>query len=326
MFASSILVKGFTSIQPLDHENDYAVVRSSAKLSPKGISKLQDLASTNLRPRTVIELPSGHIVIRWNAKAVLIIASDSTLLAPLKLKREIFALAKKYPSNSLVSFQELSELAREQFRSSLIFQHPTYDLSSNSKFSLSFGLQTEISAGGHQVVESRRPTQSTKEERDRIDELLRAAPIVVARSEQDSKDIWENLSHPHDSIYGDDWADRRQSIEAERYGLELFQGWYQGEMQKLDDQIQQTLAAGTQWQRFLRSRGAKSASELQSVDPDEYKRLVGMLEHEYDVFGFPTAESARVAFQSASISTRFIFHLTSALDGHKDLFSMSLTE
>ena len=305
------------------------LIHAPSAISEKEYMRLNSLGKTELKMGAVLELPSGDLIVKNSNLGVLVVSKDSELMGPVRLGRELFSLGKKFGVNVPIPFSELSSLGLRQFRKSQVIQHPQYDANEKSCFSLFLNLNRTVRTEKTVLGQGLGPTstQTTQERTKRYEELkakMEEAPLVKVRSDQDAQGYWDRVSlNFRESIfYGAN--DQRTDLEIERRALELFEGWSQFELAKIDSDIQRTFASGKEWEQSLRGKPARTSDDLKRLAPEEWQGLYNHLTSDYDIYGFASPDKARQALETAQVSYRFGFFLSVSLQGQKGLFNFEI--
>lgn len=305
------------------------LIHAPSMISAKEYARLYALGKTVLKGGSVLELPSGDLVINSSNFGVMVVSKDSELMGPVRLGRELFSLGKKYGVSVPIPFAELSNQGLRQFRKSQIIQYPQFDVNDKSCFSLFLNLNRSVRTEKAVLGEGLAPISTrTNQERAKRLETFKAkmdqVPLVIARKEEDARTYWDTVSlNFRESIFYDA-NDQRTDLAIERKALELFEGWSQFEVAKTQADIQQTFASGKEWENVLRGKFAKSSDDLKRLAPDEWEGLYNHITNDYDIYGFESADKARQALETAQVSYKFQFFLTVSLQGYKDLFNVDI--
>ena len=172
---------------------------------------------------------------------------------------------------------------------------------------------------------NRTPEESAKRRQD-FAKLLASAPLALARSEAEGRELWENWPPQRDGSFYDPWDDQRTNIEIERRALEIFQGWYQFEMDRIDSEMFSYFARDPVWNEATKGRSAKNVDELQKIAPNDYEKVKNHLTGDFDIYGFTSPEKAWDAFRAAKVSYRFSLRILSGMEGSKDSYTFSVSQ
>lgn len=312
-------------------DNGIVVLRTRPDIASKEQKRLIALGATEIPKGSTFETPSGDLVIRVSARQTMVVSKESSIMGPIRLSRELFALAKKYGTLKLIPFSELSPPALSCFRRDLITQHSRYDVTAKSSFVLWPLVDQSIILGARKVMNSVGPTSNhTQEElvkrRQDFAKMLDSAPLALARSEAEGRDLWQNWPPQRDGSFYDPWDDLRTNIEIERRALEIFQGWYQFEMDRIDSEMFSYFASDPAWNEATRGRSAKTVDELQKIAPGDYEKVKNHLTGDYDIYGFASPEKALDAFHAAKVSYRFSLRILSGMEGTKESYTFSISQ
>ncbi len=301
------------------------ILRAPADISQKEQSRLTSLADLDISKGGTVETSTGDLIVRVSKGQTMVVSKDCPLMAPVRLSRELFSLAKKFGTYKPISFRELSPLALYCFRRDLIVQHARYDVGPKSSFMIRPLVDQSVLLGNRKIMNSVGPsTMRTREESEQrskdLDEVIDSSSLVLARSEEEGKEYVARWPWVRDGSFYGPWGDQRQNIEVERRALEIFQGWFQFEMDKVNEEMFAFFSNDSAWNDAIRGRTAKTTEELQKIAPKDFQRMKDHLSSDYDIYGFSSPEKALDAFYAAKVNYRFSLKLLAGMEGTKERF------
>jgi hypothetical protein len=296
------------------------IIHAPSNISTGEYSKLILLPETKFAQESdILETPKGDVVIRVRGIGFIVVAKTSILLTQLRLLRELRALGEKYGEGKLIPVSELSDLSQNEFRRKLYEQYPEFDIGGSSCFSIQAMLQREVRAPGALVRTASAPSKfrgaDRNEKEKTYNELLRSAPLVHIRTQAQAEEMRDKLPWIKESVFYDDASQMTTNLNLDRRGLELFQGWLQNELERLDQQIQTKFAGDNSWRSILQGKSAKTADDLMRISPNEFQDLRSKFENDFRAYHFASAQKSLDALNSAQISYRFIFMVRAGLQG-----------
>ena len=302
------------------------IVQAPALIKLPEYTRLLELSqSDSLSKETISESRLGDAIINLKSLGVVVISRDSELMAPVRLARELYALSKKYDNLTLIPFTELSDVAVQQFRRDLRIQFPKHDVGPNSSFVMHIMFGKEVQSGlfvsSSYYAPSRFGSKDPDAKKTAFSALLSSKPLVVARKDDEVQAYLLKEALTREGVFYDQNLTSRRKLELNRKALEMFEGWVENELNKIDDQIYSERSSDPLWTNILKTRGIKNIDDLKQSAPDQYNDMLRDLRLNWQNYGMKSPNGAEDVLAKASVGFHFHFSIAVGIEGTNQRFT-----
>ena len=302
------------------------IIEAPSLIKMPEFTRLLELSqSDSFSKDTISESRLGDAIINLKGLGVVVVSRDSELMAPVRLARELNALSKKYDNLSLIPFTELSDVALQQFRRDLRIRFPKHDVGPNSSFVMNIMFGKEVQSGlfvsSSYYAPSRFGSKDADARTTAFSALLSSKPLVVARKDDEVQANFLKEALTREGVFYDQNLSSRRKLELNRKAMEVFEGWIENELNKIDDQIYSERASDPLWTNILKPKGIKNMDDLRQTVPEQYNDMLREIRLNWQNYGMKSPNEAEDVLAKASVGFHFHFSMAVGVEGTNQRFT-----